>query len=185
MSTDQDKESGPVDRDTVVDQANAVDRINSFFDLEDDFLAASLANQAILAKIEQREAELLSELRNGSLTVTVEEFNVDETALSSAIDEYFDEISHVGDSTIENGEMNAAEVYLGDVTRHVDVFFRADGANSQMTVEVSTDGAEWHQFDTQTHSDSSEIYQYDAAWRYIRAYTDQNIGKIEISSKGM
>lgn len=47
--------------DDVRDQLNLIERIGSIFEVEDDWLAAQLANQSILAEIERRENELLEQ----------------------------------------------------------------------------------------------------------------------------
>lgn len=105
--------------------------------------------------------------------------------LAAAIDRALDAFALRFDSTVETGEIHKARIDLGEVLSKVDIALDANGANCTMTVEVSNDGSEWTQIDTQSLSDSEEVFQYDLAWRYVRAYADQNLGKIEISAKGM
>lgn len=105
--------------------------------------------------------------------------------LAEALHRAMDAFTLRYDSTVETGEIHKAQVRLGELLSKVDIALDANGANCQMTVEVSNDGSEWHQTDTQTLSSDQEIYQYDLAWRYVRAYANQNLGKIEISAKGI
>lgn len=85
--------------------------------------------------------------------------------------------------TTDPGIGDAAVVELGPLRRLVDIHFDTNGT-STMTVEVSNDGHEWHQFDTQDLTDDQDIFQLDVPWEWIRAHADQNVDKIEITSQG-
>lgn len=159
-----------------------IEFVKSTLDIDNNFLAAIIANQMQTYQVERRQVEILEFLKKELLEVSIDDLSVDE---SEFVDKLFAPMKQRGDATVENTKANPAIVNLGPIITAVDIFFKADGSNSQMTVEVSTDKAEWYVFDQQTLSDSSDVFQYDVSWRWIRAWTDQNIGKIEISAKGI
>jgi hypothetical protein len=68
----------------------------------------------------------------------------------------------------------------------VDVAYDTSGAAS-LTVEVSSDASNWHALEGTPSPDSAVnlVYPTDTAFRYVRAYLDQNRNEVEISAKGI
>lgn len=88
-------------------------------------------------------------------------------------------------TTTGTGSANAASVDLGQYIRHFSINFDSSGSSS-LTVEVSTDNSSWRSFDSQSFSSANQdIYEYNTAFRYVRAYVDQNINRVEISARGI
>jgi hypothetical protein len=86
------------------------------------------------------------------------------------------------------GAANAAQLDLGTEGGRVPVDIAYDTTGSaDLTVEVSSDGSNWHELEG-TPAPSSAVnlvYQTDTAFRYVRAYLDQNRTEVEISAKGV
>lgn len=125
---------------------------------------------------------LLASLESKVATV---ESRLDEVTEASwrAVEALESEDGALVDGTSDTGETEAAKVELGPTT-NVDIHFASNGTNAQMTVQVSEDGFEWHDLDTQTQSDAQAIHSYDVPWGYVRAFCDQNLQEIVISAKG-
>lgn len=88
-------------------------------------------------------------------------------------------------STSSTGSANAAEIDLGRVSTKVDVFVDTSG-DATLTVEVSTDGSTWRQADTNSYTGaSSDLRQYDFAYKHVRAHLNQNINTVEVAGRGI
>lgn len=89
------------------------------------------------------------------------------------------------DATNTAGASNAASVDLGDVTTKVDVFVDVSGA-ADLTVEVSTDGSTWRQWDSVSYSAAAtDQNQYDVAYEHVRAYVSANANVVEVVGRGI
>lgn len=84
------------------------------------------------------------------------------------------------------GASNAAVMDLGSDRTLVDIHADTTG-DAMLTVEVSKNGdfsGEERTFDTVSYKGASqEIEQYETAYRYLRAYLDQNRNLVEMSVK--
>jgi hypothetical protein len=90
----------------------------------------------------------------------------------------------VTDTDSGTGASNAAQLDLESVRTIVDFYVSTSGA-ATLTVEVSTGGNTWREFDTVDYtSATSEVEQYETGYRFVRAYLDQNRTVIEASAKG-
>jgi hypothetical protein len=91
----------------------------------------------------------------------------------------------VTDTDSGTGASNAAQLELGPVRKTVDFYVETSGS-ATLTVEVSTGGTTWREFDTVSYSGlTSEVEQYETSYRYVRAYLNQNRTIIEASAKGV
>lgn len=82
------------------------------------------------------------------------------------------------------GSSNAAEITLGPIRRRVDIHTDTSGS-STLTVEVSTDGSTWLEYETISYSSAIvEVEAFDIAFEYVRAYLNQSRNGITMSAKG-
>lgn len=86
------------------------------------------------------------------------------------------------------GSASAAQLDLGTEGGRVPVDVAYDTSGSaDLTVEVSSDGSNWHEIDGTPSPTAAEnfVFQTDTAFRYVRAYLNQNRNEVEISAKGV
>lgn len=90
----------------------------------------------------------------------------------------------ITDTTTSTGSGSAAQLDLGDNRKDVDVFYDTSGS-ATVTIEVSKNASDWRQFNAENPTSAKkELIQMDTSYRHVRAYADQNLNRIELSSKG-
>lgn len=91
----------------------------------------------------------------------------------------------VTDTDSGTGAANAASIQLGDVRQRADIHVDTSGS-ATLTVEASTDGSTWLEYETLSYSSPTvEVEAFDLAFEYVRAYLNQNRNGITMSAKGI
>jgi len=91
----------------------------------------------------------------------------------------------VTDTDSGTGSANAASIQLGSLRKRADIHVDTSGS-ATLTVEVSTDGSTWLEFETVDYSAATvEVEAFDVAFEHVRSYLDQNRNGITMSAKGI
>lgn len=87
--------------------------------------------------------------------------------------------------TTNSGELEAAELYLRDLRRAVDIQVSTNG-DATLYVGFSHSGNDWHNVELQSFTgDQTTLEQIDTAHPYVKAYLDQNTDYVRLVGKGL
>lgn len=92
--------------------------------------------------------------------------------------------SPTSSSTTATGAGSAAQIDAGGLSE-VEVLYDTSGA-ATITVETSTDGNNWYERATFSPGGATQTAQLvTTGARYVRAYIDSNVNRLEVSAKGV
>lgn len=131
----------------------------------------------------QREVSVVGDVSVGS-DITVSDYTGSTLPVTGSltVDQTGTDVKTATDSG--TGSANAAEITLGPIRRRVDIHTETSGS-ATLTVEVSTDGSTWLEYETISYSSAIvEVEAFDIAFEYVRAYLNQSRNGITMSAKG-
>lgn len=176
-----------------VDASAGGSEIEGIVDVED-----RSAREIGKARLEDKGGKLINPASEATLSSTLSREIAQWNAGTLNVDTEFTEPFDVSASTVDvdpdpsiltastsnTGSSNAAEIQLGKKRVAFDVAYDLSGS-ATITVEVSSDGTTWRTFQTVNSSGTNSTLTEDTAFEYVRAYADQNLNTLEMSSKGV